>query len=60
VLKEEVTAIGRVADSPGGVGARDVDGAVVRTVSVSGDRPDDGGARAVFGVESVGLVAAAG
>ncbi|MFD4530256.1 heme-binding protein [Streptomyces sp. NPDC058470] len=51
---------GRVASSKGGVLIRDEDGELLGAVGVSGDRPDNDEAVAVFGVEKAGLVADAG
>ena len=51
---------GRVASSRGGVLIRDKDGEVLGSVGVSGDRPENDETCAVFGVESIGLVADAG
>jgi uncharacterized protein GlcG (DUF336 family) len=51
---------GRVASSKGGVLIRDEDGELLGAVGVSGDRPDNDEAVAVFGVEKAGLVADVG
>jgi uncharacterized protein GlcG (DUF336 family) len=51
---------GRVASSPGGVLVRDKDGELLGAVGVSGERPENDEIVAVFGVESVGLVADVG
>ncbi|MFC9843220.1 heme-binding protein [Streptomyces sp. NPDC060223] len=51
---------GRIASSKGGVLIRDEDGELLGAVGVSGDRPDNDEAVAVFGVEKAGLVADAG
>ena len=51
---------GRIASSRGGVLIRDKDGELLGSIGVSGDRPENDEAAAVFGVESGGLVADAG
>ncbi|WP_371551967.1 heme-binding protein [Streptomyces sp. NBC_00554] len=51
---------GRIASSKGGVLIRDEHGELLGAVGVSGDRPDNDEAVAVFGVEKAGLVADAG
>lgn len=51
---------GRVASSRGGALVRDKDGELLGAVGVSGDRPENDETVAVFGVESVGLVADVG
>ena len=51
---------GRVASSKGGVLIRDENGELLGSVGVSGDRPDNDEAVAVFGVEKAGLVADVG
>ena len=51
---------GRVASSRGGVLVRDRDGELLGAVGVSGERPENDEIVAVFGVESVGLVADVG
>lgn len=51
---------GRIASSRGGVLVRDKDGELLGAVGVSGDRPENDETVAVFGVESIGLVADVG
>lgn len=51
---------GRIASSRGGVLIRDKEGELLGAIGVSGDRPENDEAAAVFGVESGGLVADAG
>ncbi|MFJ3421870.1 heme-binding protein [Streptomyces sp. NPDC086082] len=51
---------GRIASSKGGVLIRDESGDLVGAIGVSGDRPDNDEAVAVFGVQKAGLVADAG
>jgi len=51
---------GRFASSRGGVLVRGGDGALLGSVGVSGDRPENDETAAVFGVEQAGLVADAG
>ncbi|MEU9209760.1 heme-binding protein [Streptomyces sp. NPDC048415] len=51
---------GRVASSKGGALIRDEDGELLGAVGVSGDRPDNDEAVAVFGVQKAGLVADVG
>jgi uncharacterized protein GlcG (DUF336 family) len=51
---------GRIASSKGGVLIRDDAGVLLGAVGVSGDRPDNDEAVAVFGVQKAGLVADAG
>ena len=51
---------GRLASSRGGVLIRDADGEIVGAVGISGDRPENDEACAVFGVEKAGLVPDAG
>ncbi|MEW1776896.1 heme-binding protein [Streptomyces sp. NPDC086777] len=51
---------GRIASSKGGVLIRDESGDLIGAVGVSGDRPDNDEAVAVFGVQKVGLVADVG
>lgn len=51
---------GRVASSRGGVLIRDSDGELLGAIGVSGDRPENAEAVAVFAVEKAGLVADAG
>ena len=48
---------GRLVPVPGGVLARDKDGAVVGGVGVSGDTSDNDSACAIAGIEAVGFVA---
>jgi uncharacterized protein GlcG (DUF336 family) len=51
---------GRIASSVGGALIRDAEGALLGAVGVSGERPDNDQAVAVFGVEKAGLVADVG
>jgi uncharacterized protein GlcG (DUF336 family) len=51
---------GRVASSRGGVLIRNNDGELLGSIGVSGDRPENDEAVAVFAVEKAGLVADAG
>lgn len=51
---------GRLASSRGGVLIRDNDGEIVGAIGISGDRPENDEACAVFGVEKAGLVPDAG
>jgi uncharacterized protein GlcG (DUF336 family) len=51
---------GRVASSRGGALIRDKEGALLGSIGVSGDRPDNDEACALAGVESASLVADAG
>ncbi|MER5791434.1 heme-binding protein [Streptomyces sp. NPDC001980] len=51
---------GRIASSKGGALIRDESGELLGAVGVSGDRPDNDEAVAVFGVAKAGLVADAG
>jgi uncharacterized protein GlcG (DUF336 family) len=51
---------GRLASSRGGVLIRDADGEIVGAIGISGDRPENDEACAVFGVEKAGLVPDAG
>ncbi|MFK0159629.1 heme-binding protein [Streptomyces sp. NPDC090499] len=48
---------GRIASSKGGVLIRNEDGTLLGAVGVSGERPDNDEAVAVFGVSKAGLVA---
>jgi uncharacterized protein GlcG (DUF336 family) len=51
---------GRVASSRGGVLIRTSDGELIGAIGVSGDRPENDEAVAVYAVEKAGLVADAG
>jgi uncharacterized protein GlcG (DUF336 family) len=51
---------GRIASSQGGALIRDEEGELLGAVGVSGDRPDNDEAVAVFGVQKAGLVADVG
>ncbi|MEV6112911.1 heme-binding protein [Streptomyces sp. NPDC052109] len=51
---------GRIASSKGGALIRDEEGELLGAVGVSGDRPDNDEAVAVFGVQKAGLVADVG
>ncbi|MFB7499975.1 heme-binding protein [Streptomyces sp. NPDC056161] len=51
---------GRVASCKGGALIRDAAGELLGAVGVSGDRPDNDEAAAVFGVEKTGLIADVG
>jgi uncharacterized protein GlcG (DUF336 family) len=51
---------GRIASSRGGVLIRDKEGALLGSIGVSGDRPENDEACALAGVESVSLIADAG
>jgi uncharacterized protein GlcG (DUF336 family) len=51
---------GRIASSKGGALIRDENGELLGAIGVSGDRPDNDEAVAVFGVEKAGLVADVG
>ncbi|MFE2040929.1 heme-binding protein [Streptomyces sp. NPDC059477] len=51
---------GRIASSKGGVLIRDADGELLGAIGVSGEKPDNDEAVALFGIEKAGLVADAG